>query len=391
MHNKINKIMITLGFLGCLSFFGIWSLFDEDKMKSEMEGRVLAQKPEVNLEKIKSGQVFTEYENYYNDHFPLRDKWVEANAAMSHTILKQKQIKGVYMGDSDYLISIMNPANGEKSAKTVNNKINELGRYLKDFDIPLYFSLVPNKSTIMEDKLPNYIEAKANYVSDILVDGFSEDVNVLDHRDVIQSHMDEDNMYFYTDHHWKPKAAFYAYQEVINHMSKDIPTIGKPLNLEDYKWEENSNPFYGSEARKVTKSNIKKPDTVTVFEKVAPATPLEIYYYGKENQPLFNRNQLENKDTYTNRYGAYLSGDVPEGIIKNKDVKNGKKLLILKDSYANAMIPFFTNHFEETRFLDLRFYTDKTVKDYIKEHDIDAVIFVHNINSITITPSFLNF
>ena len=118
---------------------------------------------------------------------------------------------------------------------------------------------------------------------------------------------------------------------------------------------------------------------------------MDIHYYGKGNQPLFNLNQLNNKDTYTNRYGTYLSGDVPEGIIKNKDIKNGKKLLILKDSYANAMIPFFTSHFEETRFLDLRFYTEKTVKDYIKDNDIDAVLFVHNINSITVTPEFLNF
>lgn len=391
MTKKMNHLIITVCFLVCLFVFGIWSLIDQDKTMSEMEGRTYAKRPVVSLESAKTGELFGDFEDYYNDNFPLRENWVESNSYFANNILKQNIMKDVYIGTDDYLVSIVNPKNGIESAENVNSKINEFADYLSSNDIPSYFALVPNKSTIMEDKLPDYAQGKANLLSDKLIGGFSKNITALDLRNTILNHMNEDNMYFYTDHHWKPKAAFYAYQEVINEMSKKIPEIGAPSSKSDYKWKEYEKPFYGSEARKVTKVNAKKADTVTIPEKVNQTESLEIWYRGKWGQPLINMDTLDKEDEYTNRYSSYLSGDSPEGIIKNNNVKNGQKLLILKDSYANAMIPFFTEHFEEIRFLDLRHYKGDSMKEYVLKHDIDAVVFVHNINSIIVTPAFLNF
>ncbi|MFK4998733.1 DHHW family protein [Bacillus sp. N9] len=70
---------------------------------------------------------------------------------------------------------------------------------------------------------------------------------------------------------------------------------------------------------------------------------------------------------YTNRYITYFDGDVPEGIIKNPNVKGNIKVLILKDSYANAMVQFIARSFSETRVMDLRHNKDLDIKDYIEK------------------------
>lgn len=391
MAKKTSQYFVAIFFICSIFIFGIWSLIDEDRLSSEMEGRTLEKRPDLNIETVTSGEYFGRFEDYYNDNFPLRDQWIETNSFVSHRAFGQNLFNDVYINNDGYLISTVAPEKTDESIKRVNTKINDFSADLKEKGIPVYFALAPNKTTMMENQLPDYIESNANTLSDELPKGFSEDVNFLDLRSAIQPHMDEEDMYFYTDHHWKPKAAYYAYSEIIRNLKTQIADIGDPLPMSAYDWTEDTTPFYGSEARKVGRGNISKSDTITIVEKKSEEKPLEISYRGKSNQPLFNEEVLKKEDIYTNRYVSYFSGDVPEGIIRNPNVQNGKKVLILKDSYANAMIQFFPSHFEETRVLDLRHYKHMTVKDYIDKNDIDAVVFVHNINSILITPQFLNF
>ncbi|MGM0879407.1 MAG: DHHW family protein, partial [Bacillota bacterium] len=70
----------------------------------------------------------------------------------------------------------------------------------------------------------------------------------IDLRSTIKPHLNEPNMYFYTDHHWKPKAAHYAYEKIIKEMNKEHPEIGKPVPKNQFEWKENSTLFYGSDA-----------------------------------------------------------------------------------------------------------------------------------------------
>lgn len=392
MAKKASQYVVAIVFLCSIFIFGIWSLLDEERISSEMEGRTLEKRPDLNVETLTSGEYFSRFEDYYNDNFPLRNQWIETNSFVSHHVFGQNLFKGVYINDKDgYLITTVAPENTDESIERVHAKISDFAGELKEKDIPVYFALAPNKTTMLENQLPDYIESHANSLSDELSKGFSEDVHFLDLRSAIKPHMDEDDMYFYTDHHWKPKAAYYAYSEIIENMNKKLKGIGEPLPMSAYNWTEDTMPFYGTEARKVGRANISKSDTITIVEKKSDEKPLEISYRGKSNQPLYNKEVLKKEDIYTNRYVTYFSGDVPEGIIRNPNVQNGKKVLILKDSYANAMIQFFPSHFEETRVLDLRHYKHMTVKEYIEKNDIDAVVFVHNINSIIITPQFLNF
>lgn len=58
--------------------------------------------------------------------------------------------------------------------------------------------------------------------------------------------------------------------------------------------------------------------------------------------------------------------------------KNGKTLLLLKDSYANAMVPFLTQHYETIVLVDLRYYRDSLLPLF--EEGVDDLLILYNVS-----------
>jgi len=79
--------------------------------------------------------------------------------------------------------------------------------------------------------------------------------------------------------------------------------------------------------------------------------------------------------TQKNKYRVFISGDRPLGIIKT-EVSNGKKILIIKDSYGNAMVPFLLPHYEEIYVVDPRQY-GKNIFNLIQDNEIQEVLFLN--------------
>ena len=70
------------------------------------------------------------------------------------------------------------------------------------------------------------------------------------------------------------------------------------------------------------------------------------------------------------------------------DIKNGRKILQIKDSYGNAFAPFLPAHFEEVYIIDYRYFNGN-IKELIKKYGITDIIFSHNI--YVINSSFTTF
>ena len=115
-----------------------------------------------------------------------------------------------------------------------------------------------------------------------------------------------------------------------------------------------------------------------LFEREQP-TAVNVNYVSTERitDTLYELSRLETKD----KYGVFLDTNHP--IIEiTTEVKNGKKLLVLKDSYANAMIPFLVNHYEEIHVVDLRFVNMPMIS-YAKEKNIDEALILYNIQNFS--------
>lgn len=215
-----------------------------------------------------------------------------------------------------------------------------------------------------------YSEYNASQYDDIVYmeSKLSDKVTSVHCYSALQQHKDED-LYFRTDHHWQPLGAYYAAEQFAK--AAGVPFL--ELNEENYEYFEIDN-FVGS-VYSATKDAALSNDP-DVLKYYVPNIGIDTYYYnthyGDElNYPFFQKDQQGQ-----GAYCVFMGGDAK--IVRvDTEVKNGRKLLMFKDSYGNAEIPFYMSGFEQIYVCDVRFFPLNAI-DFIKEHGVTDVLFTMN-------------
>jgi hypothetical protein len=85
-----------------------------------------------------------------------------------------------------------------------------------------------------------------------------------------------------------------------------------------------------------------------------------------------------------NRYLCFIHGDQPMEVIENYDNPNGKTLMIFKESYGNAFVPYMIDYYDEIVVVDIREKTPGTAKIIADYGITDAFVaeFVSNPQDI---------
>ncbi len=329
---------------------------------SSLENRVLTTTIKWDKDMLKSGVLAERVENYVQDQFPLRDIFVNLKSDTA-LLLGRKENNGVYMGKDGYLF-------GKQSSQSdiFFDNLEAIKILSKRSNGNLTIFGVPASGLIYEDKLPNALDAKEQRET---LEEFKKTVqgigSYIDLFDLFQSHKEE-TIYFKTDHHWTPYGAYLAYEALMEELS-----LSKVM-LEDLQMK-TVNGFYGTYYSRFRGDFIKsEPFTYYRFDD----GNLKIEYIGVENKKgnLFFEEYLEERD----KYKMFLGGNDPLVTIKNDEAPHEEKVLILKDSYANAMTPYLVNTFQEVHLLDLRYY-NLSLKDYIEKEDFDRVILLYGMDS----------
>lgn len=86
--NKAGAFFIILAFVGVIITLFLISAFDTDKTVSQKENRALKQKPKFTVSSVLDGKYFSEFEEYYQDTFPYRDKFLGLNSKISKAFSK---------------------------------------------------------------------------------------------------------------------------------------------------------------------------------------------------------------------------------------------------------------------------------------------------------------
>lgn len=86
--NKSGAFFIILAFVGVVITLFLVSAFDTDPTVSQRENRTLKQKPKFTISAVLDGKYFSEFEEYYQDTFPLRDKFLDLNSKISDAFSK---------------------------------------------------------------------------------------------------------------------------------------------------------------------------------------------------------------------------------------------------------------------------------------------------------------
>jgi hypothetical protein len=90
-----------------------------------------------------------------------------------------------------------------------------------------------------------------------------------------------------------------------------------------------------------------------------------------ETSALYDLSKLQTKD----KYSAFLGGNQPLCVLRNPEGKG--KLLVIRDSYSDALAPFLALHFEEVHLLDPRYYRYSAAK-YAQDNGLEAIAVVYS-------------
>ena len=184
-------------------------------------------------------------------------------------------------------------------------------------------------------------------------------VKYVDTLAALSPHTDE-YIYLRTDFHWAALGAYYAAEELAK-------VAGTPFdNISTYV-EKSANGFKGSLVNYASVLG-NDPDTLFWYE---PTREHTVTYYSVSgfSNPITGRTLFAS----TNGYTKFIYGDSYTTQIKS-NVNNGRKLLIVKDSYGNALAPFVLSSFEEVIIVDCREFKLNAVT-FIQEHEITDVCF----------------
>ena len=190
----------------------------------------------------------------------------------------------------------------------------------------------------------------------------NEGIIKVDVTEVLDQHKEED-IYLRTDHHWSALGAYYSAQKLAE-------AAGVPYAALDSYNEQSVDGYVGSLYGYTQSSNLlNDPEVFTWYE---PVPAVEADHYDISFNYQYTDGLLIETDV-PNSYLRFMGSD--DQIIKVRtSVKNGRKLLMLKDSYGNAEIPFLTGSFEEIWVIDQRYFA-RNLPDFIRAMGITDFVF----------------
>lgn len=351
----------------CLLIFGFTAatILSPPVGFSETENRVLAKMPEVEINTIFSGDFESDYEEYLTDQFVMRNQWISLKTSVERLLLKTES-KDIYFAKDDYLIEKHTGSYETQMAQRNIAALTEFAqKYEKQFgQSHLSILIVPNAVDILSDKLPPFAEsgggnAYLEQISESLPEGIW-----FDGASVLRAHRSEE-LYYRTDHHWKTLAAFYVYQAWAKRQGYIVP------ELSDYEIQTVTDCFEGTIQSKLGIGT--EGDTIELFLSVnEPAYTVYRNSTSKTENSLYDYAALETKD----KYAVYFGGNEPFLQIRT-EIKNGQKILVIKDSYANCFIPFMLGEFQQIDILDLR-YTNQKLSGVITEGGYTDILILYN-------------
>jgi len=440
----------TLIFFAVLAAFGTANLINRDKPEiSEVENRALAGKPVFSAVNLFNGKYFEDYNNYFNDTFILRDEMIllcrdvkDAFTVDSGYVLvvagQDKLPQGQQAPGDDGGLSGENEEDSSINAEGTASSGDEIkeqkpqdssenkgeekkeetpkpGLELEDDGNMGYWLLVDGKAVELfrfnKEAIDYYVETMNMYHEKLgdkvklysmiaptageftlmkryqnMTDSQNEamtyinsrlhpDIKAVDVFNALGKHKNE-YIYFRTDHHWTALGAYYAYEAFMNaHGEKAVP-------LERYETVTVDN-FLGSAYTKTLSKDLENnPDSIQVY---LPFTKNRFTRYSGNTSAeaeVIDLSYAEGKDKYL----IFISSGGGTWSVIQTDVKNGKKLLIMKDSFGNAIAPFFLPHYEEIYIIDSRFYstanTKMNIPQFIEHHGIQEVVFVHYMEDV---------
>lgn len=365
-QRKVQEQLVGIIFILTLFLFLIINVIVPDREKSVQENRMLATKPKFRLSTLISGDYDEKFEAYMDDQFVGRDMWRKLKVTVDR-IGGSRLENGVYIGKNGQLLEQIEVADETHLATNI--------KAIKSFSesqskIPVRMMLVPDAANVLNHSLPALAkpEDQTQMFSMVRKD-LGDSVEWIDVSTELNKHKTE-KIYYKTDHHWTTLGAFYAFQAAAPSLGIDGDLSGKYVSYAV------SDSFNGMLASK-SGVNLGEKEQIDIYVPTEEDTDLIVDYVdeGKRSTSLYDSSKLKEKDQYT----VFLGGN--SSLLDIRTVSTStKRLLLVKDSFANSFIPFLTPYYREIVVVDPRYYSG-TINDLMDSYRISEVLFLYSGNT----------
>lgn len=388
------KLEIGLVF-GCMVVISLLFMFGPKEKISLSEKRTLATLPALTWDTYISGAFSKGINVYINDHFPFRAEAVRLTEAFRYNLgfQLQNQEKIVVVGnpkkvqapeDSNldsavqkaYLegfeefdassVLILNgkiyttnsgdPAISPYFAKMLNVYADSLRGKARVFSAvaPLSSAYIPLKSY---ERYAKRNEATLQAIQTNLNPG----VYFADVMGEMNQHYNE-YLWYGSDHHWTGLGAYYGYVA----FCKAAGITPVPLNSMEKKERKG---FLGTLYELSRDQSVRdNPDRVETY--IPPGIETKAIFY---NAYDFKYPQLSKVFCNSPSYSSFICGDTPLMKITT-NVKNGKKIVVVKNSMGNAFVVYLISHYEQIYVVDFR-YSKHNLLKIMKEAQVNDLVF----------------
>ena len=336
---------------------------------SENEKRVLSEAPQIDAAGIADGSVFRSIESYLSDHFPGRELWVGANAYLENAE-GRGATEDIVRGTDDWLFTA--PVSDDR--ETLWDNMQAITTFAEKQSVPVSMMAVPSAGAVVSDKLPALHMPYPD--ADLLEEARRIAGNTLHWVDLYTdfcSAEQPERLYYRTDHHWTSEGAYRAYCLLMEELGQSS------VPRDDFTVEQISG-FYGTS---YSKSGLwlTEPDTLELWTGSDIQAVTTVYDANRADpvtrEGMFFREYLEDAD----KYPVFLGGNHARVHIET-NADSGKRLLVIKDSYAHALAPFLAEEYSTIDLIDLRYFKQQTISSWLEENPADEILLVYGLSSL---------
>ena len=355
LFKNLKKYPVIVFFAVLLYGIAIMDLFSPIETHSELENRTLATFPKFTWTTLFNNEYTPKIEDFTEDHFIVRDKWISLKS-ISESILGKTENNGVVYGDDGYQFTKFLSADYSQLEKNIALINKFIARHP---DRNIKFMAVPTAPGILINKVKSGspvidTEYILNYIDENV-----DDAHIVNVKDALLQRRGE-YIYYKTDHHWTTLGAYYGYASYMKSIGKEHTSVNEYRMI-------SAGDFYGTHYSKSKTYNIQ-PDTLSYIDIEADITINGVI------DSIYEKEKLQTRD----KYAMFCRGNPGHAAING----NGEgKIMVIKDSYANCLLPYMVADFAEIHVFDMR-YLSMGLDKFIEENNYDEILFLYNCETL---------
>ncbi len=364
MKNAVSKITAVI-VLVYISAVMIFILFGKGS-SNIMYGSSCRKKHCISVSDVMYGS-FTEYFTELTaNRLPVRSRMIAAESRLK-SAMNESVVNGVCV-DSRMLLDaeVSDRGSVSKNAHTINE-------FCGKYKGAVYFAAIPTSSGVYESYLPEYIRKNPESMQiSSLYSELEGNIREIDAYNILKM-LNENYIYYRNDTRWTSYGAYCVYRTVIQKLGFS------PVAYDKYTIDHVTDDFRGNLYARTFYSRVR-PDIIDIYRYSEGARIISCTGYDNDMKSYAGKLYDKSFIDSGNMYDMYLGEKRPLVKIRTT-VNNERRLLVIKDSFADCFIPFLTQHYSEIDIADPA-YMEGSIVDFVDPGSYEQILFLFGIDSM---------